>query len=326
MGEWESGGVGARDKRRPTQETAHCCGKLISGVVTMSVREPAVAGMFYRAVDLREELKSCFLDPRGPGRLPTASPDGPRRVIGLVSPHAGFVYSGPIAAHAYLRMAEDGLPKMAVIIGPNHRSYVPPAALSDDDSWRTPLGDVPLDRETAREIASAYSGATCDRAAHRLEHSLEVQLPFLQYVMESAGGLRIGIVPILIGASARTTEGGGEAEFARKLGAAIAGALADTNAVIIASTDFTHYESSRSAAAKDSRAMAAILALDEAALLREVQALDISMCGALPTAIMIAACKALGAVSAEQLAYADSGDVTGDHTEVVGYGALAVLR
>ena len=292
----------------------------------MSAREPAVAGMFYRAVDLRGEVESCFLSPRGPGRLPTPNPEGPRRVLGLVSPHAGFVYSGPIAAHAYYRLSEDGLPNTAVVIGPNHRSYLPPAALSDDECWRTPLGDVPLDRGAADEIASRYPEAAFNRDAHRPEHSLEVQLPFLQYIMESAGRHEIKIVPVLIGASAAMAERGGEVEFARKLGAAIAGALAGRNALIIASTDFTHYESSAAAQAKDSRAIGAVLALDEALLLAEVEALRISMCGALPTAVAIAACKAMGAVSAEQLAYADSGDVTGDRSEVVAYGAIAILR
>lgn len=288
----------------------------------MSVREPAVAGMFYRAVGLREEVESCFLGPGGPGELPSVNTDGPRKLVGLVSPHAGYMYSGSVAAHAYYRLAEDGLPETAVLIGPNHRSSVPPIALSDDTAWRTPLGEVLLDPDVAREITLAYPPAVIDRAAHRLEHSLEVQLPFLQYLT----GAGTKIAPILIGASARAAERGGALQLVRKLGSAIAEALRDGNAVVIASTDFTHYESSESAQAKDSRAISAILALDEEDLLSTVDALDISMCGVMPTAVAIAACKELGAVRAAKLAYRDSGDVTGDHREVVGYGALAISR
>lgn len=288
----------------------------------MSVREPAVAGMFYRAVGLREEVESCFLGPGGPGRLPSASPGGPRKIVGLVSPHAGYMYSGSVAAHSYYHLAQDGLPETTALIGPNHRSAVPPIALSDDTAWRTPLGEVLLDSEVAREIALAYPSAVIDPAAHRLEHSLEVQLPFLQYI----GGARTKIVPMLIGASAKVAEKGGAVEFVRRLAGAIAKALRDRNAVLIASTDFTHYESSESARAKDSRAISAILALDEEELLRTVDALDISMCGAMPTAVVIAASKEMGAVRAVELGYRDSGDVTGDHREVVGYGALTISR
>lgn len=290
----------------------------------MLVREPAVAGMFYQAGadELRKQVESCFLGPGGPGSLPVVNPEGPRKIIGLVSPHAGFVYSGSVAAHAYHRLAEDGLPEIAVLIGPNHRSYFPPIALSDERAWRTPLGEVAAAAGIAAKIASACPAAVIEPAAHYAEHSLEVQLPFLQYIADAA----VRIVPILIGASARTAVAGGEVELARQLGSAIAAALRDENAVVIASTDFTHYETSEAAQSKDSRAMSGILALDEEDLLAGVRALDISMCGALPTAATIAACKELGAVAAGKLAYRNSGDVTGDYTEVVGYAALEILR
>lgn len=293
----------------------------------MSVREPAVAGTFYRAGadELRRQVESCFTAPGGPGSLPTVSPAGPRKIIGLVSPHAGLMYSGSVAAHAYHCLAEDGLPETAVLIGPNHRSYSPPIALSDERAWRTPVGEVALDTDTTREIASGCREAVIEPAAHRAEHSLEVQLPFLQYVADSAGAA-IRIVPILIGASAHDIMAGGEAELARQLGSAVADALQGKNAVVIASTDFTHFETGEAAQNKDSRAISSILALDEKELLDTVAALDISMCGALPTAVMIAASKKLGATTARQLVYSNSGDVTGDYTEVVGYGALAIYK
>jgi len=290
----------------------------------MSVREPAVAGMFYRAgaAELKEQVESCFLGAGGPGSLPSVNPAGPRKIVGLVSPHAGFIYSGGVAAWAYHRLAEDGLPETAVLIGPNHRSYFPAVALSNERAWRTPMGEVALDAAVAAEIASSYPTASIEPSAHHGEHSLEVQLPFLQYVA-GLGNAGIRIVPILMGASARSGDG---TEAARQLGGAIADALRGKDAVIIASTDFTHYETSEAAQAKDSSAIAGILALDEKSLLDTVEALDISMCGALPTAVTIAACKKLGAVSARRLAYRNSGDVTGDYLEVVGYGALEILK
>jgi AmmeMemoRadiSam system protein B len=291
-------------------------------VAAMPTRQPAVAGMFYQASGLREEIESCFLTPGGPGRLPDVNPSGPRKIVGLVSPHAGLVYSGMVAAHAYLRLAEDGLPQVAVIMGPNHRAYLPAVALSDDSTWRTPLGETVVDAEIARRIAAAYPMAEFNNSAHASEHSLEVQLPFLQYIGNRAGGNSIRIVPILIGAASP----GGEVQFAREFGAAIADALQGEDAVIIASTDFTHYESSQSASSKDSLAMSCIEALDEAGLIGVVQEHGITMCGVLPTAVMIAAAKRMGATAGRTLAYRDSGDVTGDHNEVVGYGALEILR
>lgn len=311
----------------------------------MSIRRPAVAGMFYSsgASELRAEVESCFPAPGGPGRLPSrvsgeqsTVKSGPRKIVGLVSPHAGYVYSGSVAANAYNRLAQDGLPDIAVILGPNHRSYEPPIALSDEDAWRTPLGDVPLDKALAQEIAAGCPEAGIDPGAHIEEHSLEVQLPFLQYIYEgwamvngqwSMGDGRSGkalrIVPVLIGASGWRREEG-VLEFARRLGTAIAKALRGKDAVIIASTDFTHYESSASAKQKDSQAISAILDLDEGRLLDIVAAMNISMCGVLPTAVTVVACKQLGATSAKELAYRNSGDVTGDYTEVVGYAALEI--
>lgn len=299
----------------------------------MSIRRPAVAGMFYSSSQsgLRAEVEACFLAPGGPGSLPAVNVSGPRRIVGLVSPHAGYMYSGSVAANAYYRLAEDGLPDVVVLIGPNHRSYEPAAALPDEDAWHTPLGDVPLDKAIIYDIAAACPEAAVDAGAHMGEHSLEVQAPFLQYVY-GQGSMVNGqcskgfcLVPILIGASGWKSEEG-VVGFARSLGAAIGESLKGRDAVIIASTDFTHYESSSAAQAKDSKAIAAILDLDEEALLETVAGMNISMCGVLPTAITIAACKKCGAASALELAYRTSGDVTGDYAEVVGYAALEIDR
>ena len=310
----------------------------------MSIRRPAVAGMFYSssALELRAEVESCFLGPGGPGHIVTSEQltvnSGQRRIIGLVSPHAGYMYSGSVAANAYHRLAEDGLPDVVALIGPNHRSHMPPIALADDEAWHTPLGDVPLDKDIIYDIASACPDAVIDPGAHAAEHSLEVQIPFLQYIYgewsrvhgqgamaDGEGSKAFRIVPILVGAAGWTAELQ-IVEFARSLGSAISEALKDRDAVIIASTDFTHYESAASAQAKDSKAIEAIVHLDEKALLETVAAMSISMCGVLATAITIAACKASGAASALALAYRTSGDVTQDHSEVVGYAAMEIDR
>ena len=308
-------------------EAKFCDSADTGGGTLMSIREPAVAGMFYQdsAAKLKEQVESCYLGPGGPGRLHAVNPDGPRKIVGLVSPHAGLKYSGSVASCAYYRLAEDGLPDTVVLIGPNHRSYYPAVALSDDKAWRTPLGEVHLNVGAAEAIVSAFPAAKIDPAAHLAEHSLEVQLPFLQHLADLAGK-NIRIVPILIGASIRAIIEENEVEVARRLGNAIATALHGKDAIVIASTDFTHYESNETAITKDSKAISQILALDEAGLLGTVEALDISMCGALPTAVTIAACKKLGADSSQRLAYGNSGDVTGDYTEVVGYAAIEILK
>ena len=274
---------------------------------------------------MKEQVESCFQGPGGPGRLPTVNPQGARNVVGLVCPHAGYMYSGGVAAWAYDSLAEDGLPEVAVLIGPNHRSYFPAVALSDERAWSTPLGEVALDAEIATKIASLYPGAAVNPDAHSAEHSIEVQIPFMQYIYDDAG-ISLSIVPILVGASAWSAAADDAAQVARGLGGAIAKALGGKDVVVIASTDFTHYESGETARSKDSQAISKILTLDEEGLLGTVASLDISMCGAFPTAVTIAACRELGAVSARQLTYGNSGDVTGDYAEVVGYGALEIVK
>src|SRR5689334_15235259 len=124
----------------------------------MSIREPAVAGMFYQgsAASLKKQVESCFLGEHGPGSLPTINPQGPRKIVGLVSPHAGLVYSGSVAAWGYSRLAEDGIPDTAVLIGPNHRSYFPSVAISNVKAWQTPMGEIEVDTAVAHDIASGW--------------------------------------------------------------------------------------------------------------------------------------------------------------------------
>lgn len=283
-------------------------------------RRPAVAGMFYSEdrTRLRQEIEHAFLGRFGPGRLPVASATGPGNVIGIVSPHAGYMYSGYAAAAAFNALAEDGIPELAVILGPNHRGLGIPAAIMEQGTWETPLGEIRIDGEVSACLLRSCPYLRADEFAHRQEHSIEVQAPFLQFI----GGDRTKIAPITIAVAP-----GPEAKpLAEHLGGAIAAAIEGRRAVVIASTDMTHYESKAAAQRKDAAAIEAMSALDGGRLLDVVGDLRISMCGAVPAAVALDACKRLGAGKAELLRYYTSGDITGETERVVGYAAMKIMR
>jgi AmmeMemoRadiSam system protein B len=277
-------------------------------------RRPAVAGYFYEADPeaLKARIERCFLSKLGPGRLPSERAEKPRRIKGLVVPHAGYMYSGPVAAHAYLAMAEDGIPETVVIIGPNHTGLGAGVSIMVEGSWSTPLGAVPIDSELAKAIQEAGSLIAVDEEAHLNEHSIEVQLPFLLHVAKRP----FKLVPICMMLQAY--------EACLDVGEAIASAARGRDVVVIASSDFTHYESQRSAEVKDGKAIEAIERLDPRGLLEVVEAESISMCGPGPVAAMLVASTSMGATSAKLLKYATSGDVTHDYSAVVGYASIVV--
>ncbi len=287
-----------------------------------SVRAPAVAGSFYpgRRDALVRALEECFLHPLGPGALPQVDRQGPGRIAALVSPHAGYMYSGPAAAHGFAALAADGVPECAVILGPSHHSLGRTAAVSAADAWQTPLGEAPVDKALARALVEATDLLVADDAAHRWEHSLEVQVPFLQFVY---GEEAPPLVPICIRAhplddldllAADVTE----------LGGVLARALSGKRAVIIASSDLSHQIPHREAERQDRLALDQMLAMDPAGLLRTVQEHQISTCGPVPVAIAMAYCLARGGGEAELLRYYTSGDVIGDRAAVVGYASLVI--
>lgn len=282
-----------------------------------SVREPAVAGQFYSGTReaLLRELRDCFTTGFGPGEVPEVDEQGPRRIVGLVSPHAGYMYSGGAAARGYFALARDGRPDLFVIIGPSHRVDTG-VALDPSDGWRTPLGVAKVDGDFLRTLAKLTDVVRFEEHAHLYEHSLEVQVPFLQFIY----GEQVSIAPICMGDQSLET--------ARALGEALARAVTESgrDAVIIASTDFTHYEPKRMAELKDRRAIEAILALDPEGLYRVRREAGLTMCGPGPTATMLYCARALGASEAELLSYYTSGDVIGDFLEVVGYASIAVYR
>lgn len=280
------------------------------------IRRPTQAGAFYEgnAESLRKQIEQCFLHKFGPGKLPRVSEAGPRRIVGLVCPHAGYMFSGPVAAHSYYKLALDGKPDIVVLFGPNHTGYGSALAVMNDGVWRTPLGDVEVDGETANRIVRESRIVDVDDSAHQFEHSIEVQLPFLQYLY----GSRFKIVPICFLMQ--------DLSSAREVGQAVAKVLAEKNAVVIASSDMTHYERQEKAAKNDGLALEAVEAMDEAKFYSIVEAHNISACGYGPISALITAAKILGAREAKLLCYKTSGDIIGDYSSVVGYAAVSFTK
>ena len=282
----------------------------------MKIRRPSQAGMFYAgtAESLKKQIEECFLHKLGPGKIPKVARSGPRKVVGLICPHAGYVYSGPVAAHSYYRLARDGIPEVFVILGPNHMGYGSAIALMNEGIWRTPLGDIEIDYQTASKILRASEVIDIDDTAHRFEHSIEVQLPFLQYLY----GSEFKFVPIAFLMQ--------DLESSREVGKALAKALEGKNAVIIASTDMTHYEPHEQAVRKDKLALSAVEKLNEEEFYSIIESYNISACGYGPVAALITAAKLLGVKKAEILCYKTSGDITGDYSSVVGYASACFTK
>lgn len=268
-----------------------------------SVRNPVVAGQFYPG--RKEELAKAVN-----GLLPERTKK--KNAIGAVSPHAGYIYSGGVAAETLSAI----IPKSTyIIIGPNHTGLGLPFSISKADSWRTPLGEVNIDRAMREAMLGRSSLIKADDAAHEAEHSIEVQLPFLQVL---AGNFQF--VPIVVAAEGY--------DLYKTAGADIAGAIRELgrekDTVIIASSDMTHYEPEDAARVKDKAAIDAILRLDEAALTDAVTGLNISMCGYGPVCVMLAAVKELKAKQAKLINYRTSGDASGDYSSVVGYAGIII--
>jgi AmmeMemoRadiSam system protein B len=275
-----------------------------------------VAGAFYEgnAEALKTQIKECFLHKFGPRKIPKVNETGSRRIIGLICPHAGYEYSGPVAANAYYELALDGKPDTVVILGPNHRGYGSPLAAANEGFWRTPLGEVEIDGETANKIVHESRIVDIDDFAHLEEHSIEVQLPFLQYLY----GSEFKFVPICFQMQ--------DLSSAVEVGKALVEVLANKNAVVIASSDMTHYEPQGNAAAKDMAALKAVEAMDEKRFYAIIEKQNVTACGYGPIAALITAAKGLGAKEAKLLCYKTSGDTTGDYSSVVGYAAVSFKK
>ena len=273
-----------------------------------AVRQPAVAGRFYpaNAQHLRAEVETFTTVPA------SASGETKAKIhaLGCVVPHAGYMYSGHVAGAVYRQLA---LPQRYVILCPNHTGMGEPLAIMSEGAWHTPLGDASIDEELAEKLKARMPLLSEDQAAHRYEHALEVQLPFLQVL---APGFQF--VPITVGTS--------NFEVLSALGVVIGSvaAEADRPLLVIASSDMNHYESDSVTRVKDRRAIDQLLALDPRGLYDVVHQADISMCGYGPAVAMLTAARRLGATRAELIRYATSGDVSGDRDMVVGYAGVAV--
>lgn len=283
------------------------------------IRSPAVAGTFYEADpdSLRKQIEWCFKHQLGPGRMPENVGEN-REIKSIIAPHAGYMYSGPVAAHSYLKLAEDGLPETFLILCPNHTGMGSGVSTVTEGGWQTPLGIAEIDGEFAERLMEKAPIIDDEPLAHMQEHSCEVQVPFLQYVAENYNR-DFDIVPICMWMQ--------DLQTATEIGNAIAETSKELqrDVVVVASTDFTHYKPYEVAFDNDHQVLNAIKALDEEAVMDRVQELNVTMCGFGPVNAAIVYSKLMGAREAEVLKYATSGDTTGDKSAVVGY-ASAVIR
>ncbi|MGA8491705.1 MAG: AmmeMemoRadiSam system protein B [Terriglobales bacterium] len=266
-----------------------------------TVRHPAVAGRFYPKdrETLQRDLQSYF---------PTQAASTP--ALGCVAPHAGYIYSGAVAGAVF---ASLDLPQRIIVLCPNHTGKGRPLAIMSNGAWETPLGPVPIDSKLAEALKKSFPPLTEDGEAHRSEHAIEVELPFLQLRRPD-----FRFVPIALGT--------GKFEILEKLGEAVADVVQAQNEriLIVASSDMNHYENDAITRIKDHKAIERMLALDARGLFDVVMKEEISMCGFGPTVVMLTATKRLGATKAELIKYATSGDVSGDREMVVGYAGIVV--
>ncbi len=267
------------------------------------VRQPYAAGSFYPGT--ASELKKMV--------AALVDPDAARtEAIGLLVPHAGYIYSGAVAGATISRVR---LTDTVIIIGPSHSGRGKPFSVMPEGTWRTPLGDVEVDEALAFELINHSGYLEADTAAHREEHAVEIQLPFLQYLKPD-----VKIVPIILSLA--------PAALYREIGRDIARTLSETGreALVLASGDMTHYEPDATAREKDYKAVEAIVALDDAELDRRYRELHITMCAFGPAMVLITVAKELGAAAGEPVKYATSGDATGDRDAVVGYAGVIIPK
>jgi MEMO1 family protein len=264
------------------------------------IRQPAVAGKFYTddPEQLRQELATLI------------PPEDGTRVLGLVAPHAGYIYSGKVAGLAYGAVR---VPEAVLLLGPNHTGAGAPAALAPSGEWLTPLGPVPVNSRLSKLILKHAPLVREDPSAHHFEHSIEVQLPFLQY-----RNPKVCIAALCLSLS--------DFDSISALGAGLAQAIIEygEEVLIVASSDMNHYESAQVAKEKDDLALAELARLDPEALLRVCRERRITMCGVIPAAVMLVAAKLLGATSSRLIRYTTSGEVNGDLNRVVAYAAVTV--
>jgi len=264
------------------------------------VRDAVVAGKFYPGTRLAVE--DAVREMIGPGPK--------QKALGVMVPHAGYMYSGKVAGEVYGAVE---MPQSFIVVGPNHTGLGPMASIMTSGVWSLPGGDASINQELAGAVLSHSNTLESDDQAHISEHSIEVQIPFMQYLVD-----QVTFVPISMMVHSL--------EACRDIGGAIAAAVKayPHPVLVVASSDMNHYESQAIAHEKDKLAIGRLLALDPEGLLDTVQTNHISMCGVAPAAAMLFACNQLGASDARLIKYETSGDVTGDFNQVVGYAGVLV--
>lgn len=272
-------------------------------------RKPAVSGLFYpsKKEELLQTIKSLFLDSKfGPGALPPAREKG--RIYGIVSPHAGYIYSGAVAASAFYEISSSNFDTV-VIIGPNHYGIGTEVGTMKEGNWITPIGKTRIDDALAREISDYCDIVKFDPIAHSRDHCIEVQIPFLQYINEAAT-----ILPIILRNQDKNTS--------IELGKCLAKLIKNRNVMLIASSDLTHYEPNDRAYAKDTKLISSISGMNISQFYSVLENSRVTACGYGAIATVMSAAKEIGAVTGKLVRYATSGDITGDISSVVGYSSI----
>jgi AmmeMemoRadiSam system protein B len=292
----------------------------------LKTRRPHAAGQFYAGTkpELEQQIIESFTHRFGPGTIPKTVGDGPRKIVGIISPHAGYTYSGPVAANGYGRLAGDGLPEVFIILGPNHYGRGSGVSIQTDGAWETPLGTTLIDAPLAKNIQKASTIIDIDDEAHSAEHSIEVQLPFIQFLSKN----QARFIPVCSWMQDLATS--------RDIAKSIVEQVKEKDFVIVASSDFTHHErgfadtNEKEMLSKieqgDKSAIEAITKLDDARLNELGETQKVTMCGYGPISTLIAAAKLLGSVKAEFLAHRTSYEITGDPSYVVGYSSIIFVR
>jgi AmmeMemoRadiSam system protein B len=271
------------------------------------IRQPAVAGMFYpdNKISLDQEVamvleKSQEIELQG-------------EIVGMVVPHAGYVYSGGVAARAYRQLVDSEI-DIVVVIAPSHSEYFTEVSIYDGYAYATPLGNLIVDNELATELANQSSQIVLSEKGHRFEeHALEVQLPFLQKTLND-----FRFIPIVMGEHSR--------DNIQSLAEGLANVLKDKKALLVASTDLSHFYDDEKANLLDQVVVDDVENFDEEKLFQDLQSGECEMCGGGPAIAVMKACKLLGATKSQVLLYRNSGDISGDRSEVVGYLSAIFMR
>jgi AmmeMemoRadiSam system protein B len=272
----------------------------------MKVRTAAVAGMFYpkEKNQLLQSIEDSISSEFGAGNTEYSE-----KIFGAVCPHAGYMYSGPIATHSFSAIARQDF-ELAIILGPNHWGIGCDIATLKDCQWESPLGNVEVDSDSAKRINQISKLVEIDFFSHTREHSIEVQIPMLQYFYKK----NFKILPIALNNQ--------EYEFALEVGSAVAKLATKKKSIIIGSSDFTHYEENEYAHSQDKALIEPILEMDVDKFYKVLRDRRVTACGYGAIASTMVACKELGAKKGRLLQYATSGDVTGDKSSVVGYASI----